>query len=90
MSSILDLVITNEEGMVENTEYLSLLRESYHIMLGFDFICHINQTCKDKEKYCYEKENYERSRRDLAHINWNSELQRREKDVNVQCTFIKD
>ena len=43
-----------------------------------------------KRTYCYEKGNDEKSRRDLGYIEWDSELQCMEKDINVQWTFIND
>ena len=45
---ILDLVITNEEGMIKDIEYLSPLGKSDHIVICFNFICYIQQTNKDK------------------------------------------
>ena len=42
--SILDLVIINEEGMIEEIEYFSSLWESNPMMICFNFICYIQQT----------------------------------------------
>ena len=39
--SILDLIITNEEGVVEGMKYLNPLEKSNHIILCFDFRCYI-------------------------------------------------
>ena len=38
--SILDLVLTNEDMMVELVDYLPPLGSSDHVCLSFDFICH--------------------------------------------------
>ena len=44
--SILDLIVTNEEGMVEGMKYLNPLGKSDHIILCFDFRCDIPHTQK--------------------------------------------
>ena len=56
--SILDLVITNEEGMVEGVEYLSPPRKSDHLVISFNPKCYIQKTKRIKEIYCHGKGNY--------------------------------
>ena len=43
-SSTLDLVITNEEGMIEDIKYHSPLGKSDNIVICFNFICYTQQT----------------------------------------------
>ena len=38
--SLLDLILTNEEGMVNNILYEPDLGKSDHIIIKFDFICY--------------------------------------------------
>ncbi|VDI15853.1 Hypothetical predicted protein [Mytilus galloprovincialis] len=38
----LDLLITNEEEMISNLEYMSPLGKSDHCVLSFDFNCYVN------------------------------------------------
>ena len=57
--SIVDLIITNEEGMVEGMKYLNPLGKSNHIILCFYFRCYIHHTQKERKIHCYEKGNYE-------------------------------
>ena len=66
--SILDLVMTNEEGMIEDIEYLSLLGKSDHI-ISFDFKCYTQQSAKDKIVYNYGKGNYDAMKTELGGIN---------------------
>ena len=56
--SILDLVITNEEGMVEGVEYFSPLGETDHLVISFSLTCYIQETKRVKEIYCHGKGNY--------------------------------
>ena len=80
--SILDLVITNEEGMVEGVEYLSLLGKSDHLVINFNLKCYIQQTKRIKEIYCHGKGNCTDMGLELMKINWNEELDNRKEDVN--------
>ena len=88
--SILDLVITNEEGMVEGVGYLSPLGKSDHLVISFNFKCYIQQTKRIKEIYCHGKGNCTNMGFELMKINWNEELDNREEDVNYQWHFIKE
>ena len=40
---LLDLILTNEEGMVNNIEYKAGLGQSDHILIKFDFICYTHR-----------------------------------------------
>ena len=46
--SVLDLVLTNEEGMIENIEYGNPLGKSDHLVLTFEFKCYTKQNTKEK------------------------------------------
>ena len=85
----MDLVLSNEEGMIQDIEYLSPLAKSDHIVISFNLICYIQQLKRVKEIYCHEKGNYTNMREELEQINWNEELGNREKDINTQWNFIK-
>ena len=47
----LDLVISNEEGMVDNMRYLPGLGNSDHICIYLDFICYLGVTNYETPKY---------------------------------------
>ena len=63
--SILDLVLSNEEGMIQDIEYLSPLGKSDHLVISFNLICYIQQIKRVKEIYCHEKGNYTNMREEL-------------------------
>lgn len=63
--TLLDLVFTNEEGMVNNLEYLSLLGKSDHCIIKFHFECYIMLKESNVTKYLYNKGNYEAMKTDL-------------------------
>ena len=90
MPSILDLVMTNEEGMIEDIEYLSPLGKRDHIIISFDFKCYIQQSGKDKIVYNYGKRNYDAMKTELGGINWQSELDKKAFDINKQWKYIKE
>ena len=85
----MDLVLSNEEGMIQDIEYLSPLGKSDHLVISFNLICYIQQIKRVKEIYCHEKGNYTNIREELEQINWNEESGKREKDINAQWNFIK-
>ena len=55
---ILDLLLTNEEGMLSDLEYYSPLGKSDHSLLKFNFHCYIQQENIDRVKYYYYKANF--------------------------------
>ena len=57
--SILDLILTNEENMVEKIDYLPSLGKSDHVVLGFNFNCFIDKVLSSQKKYNFNKGDYE-------------------------------
>ncbi len=53
--TILDLVITNEEGMVKNVSMESPLGKSDHGFIKFTFVCSKMKACHPRKKYLYHK-----------------------------------
>ena len=49
-SSLLDLVLTNEENMINNIQFLPSLGKSDHITLLFDFNCYIESVQSSTKK----------------------------------------
>ena len=47
--SILDLVLTNEEGIIENIDYRNPLGKSDHLVLTFEFKCCTKKEYKRQE-----------------------------------------
>ena len=88
--SVLDLVLTNEEGMIENIEYGNPLGKSDHLVLTFEFKCYTKQNTKEKNIQIYAKGKYDLMREELKKVNWEAVLQEREADVNKQWDYIKE
>ena len=60
--SVLDLIISNEEDMVECLEYLSPLGASDHKVLTFQFNCYCSHTKNSSTHFNYYKCDYEAMR----------------------------
>ena len=84
--SLIDLVFTNEEGMVTDLEILSPIGMSDHGCITFYFNCYLQRTNKNFEKFMYDKGNYDAIKQDLD-IDWEKELEKR-KTVSEKWKFI--
>ena len=67
--SLLDLVLTNEEGMINKIDIESPLGKSDHTTLVFDFVCYAERFCST-DKYSYTRGNYKSMREDLINEKW--------------------
>ena len=72
--SLLDLVLSKEEGMVYNLAYQPGLGDSDHVSLTFDLICHTNRSRNTQPQPNYFKANYANIRKKLGNINWEDTL----------------
>jgi hypothetical protein len=71
----LDLLITNEEGMLEGLEHKSPLGKSHHQLLQFDFKCYTAQPpSPPRNQYVYHKGDYDRLRNIMDSYEWDLEL----------------
>ena len=71
--SLIDLILTNEEDMITNVQYLSPLGKSDHIIMVLD----TNMNISDKDytlRYAYDKGNYEEILNSLKKVNWKEAL----------------
>ena len=66
--SILDLVFTNEENMVNNISYLPGLGKSNHLALSFKFICYTQQQEIAFKKLNYTKGNYREIEKEIEAV----------------------
>ena len=56
--SLLDLIITNEDGMVQNAEPRSPLGKSDHVVIYFTLRCYMDEDSeKESERFIYSKGN---------------------------------
>ena len=72
--SLLDLILSNEEGLIHKLTYNSGLGDSDHVSLSFDLICN-----KDEEKVLqplqnFFKADYDAIKNVLRNINWEEKL----------------
>ena len=74
--SCLDLVFTNEEGMISDAEISSPLGKGDHACIQFWFNCYVNYKKVQFQKFLYDKGNYEEIRKEL-NINWEEEMKTR-------------
>ena len=74
-ANILDLLLTNEAGMVEDLTYHSPLGKSHHSVLQFTLKCYYNAKLSSRETYQYEKGNYQGLRNHLGSLDWDKCLE---------------
>ena len=67
--SILDLILTNEENMVEKIDYQPSLGKSDHVVLSFTLNCFIEGVINPK-KYNFNKGDYESCVNYLSATDW--------------------
>ena len=75
--SLLDLLITNEEGMISELEVKSPLGNSDHSCLQFCFNCYVEFKKTQVQRYIYDKGDYEGMREEIRDIDWEKELEKR-------------
>ncbi len=84
--SLLDLILTNEENMIENIKYKSPLGASDHIVLSFNFKCYALKKKTTRIRYQYDKADYEKMRQ-LLDIDWNERLLNESVSKNVDQQY---
>ena len=84
---ILDLVFTNEDGMVSDLNYLSPLGKSDHSVIVFKFNCYTQQDNTGRVKYYYDRANFTGMKRDLLEIDWQAALD--STDINTHWNTLK-
>ena len=72
-ASMIDLVLTDEVMQVSDITNHAPLGKSDHSVITFKFHCYLDYT-KPKERYSYEKADYQRKRNDLTETNWANEF----------------
>ena len=68
--SLIDLVFSNEENMIENIKHLPPLGKSDHLILQFDLVTYVDRFTQPIEKLNFFKGNYGEIRKNLNNINW--------------------
>ena len=81
--SLLDLILTNEPGMVSHVEHLAPLDGNDHDVLVFDLQCYV-EFPKPKPKFCYDKGDYISANNFLSSCSWGGA------DVEAAWTKLAD
>ena len=69
-ANILDLVMTNESGMIHNLRYGEPIGKSHHSVLDWTFRCYQPQPATKVKKYLYDKGNFLEIREILGGFDW--------------------
>ena len=83
---MLDLLLTNEEGMVSNLKHESPLGKSDHCTLVYEFNCRTEVTDKSYTKFYYDRGDYEALEMD---IDWKTKLDLHRNDPGKQWVLFK-
>jgi len=87
--SILDLIFTNEEGMVSSLLLLAPLGKSDHGLLSFQLHCYMDKTSSIEWRRNYNKGDYEKLRNELR-TDWNSLLDPLHDNAEAQFTVLQE
>ncbi|XP_021373499.1 uncharacterized protein LOC110463320 [Mizuhopecten yessoensis] len=68
--SVLDLILTNEENMIDSLEYKSSIGPSDHLSLVFKFVCYTEDKVGEKPRLKYFKADYAIIREELSKVEW--------------------
>ena len=68
--SLLDLLFTNEEGMLSCLEYFPGLGKSDHVILRFQLNCYSSQVDSSTKRLNFNKANFSQLREMLDEVNW--------------------
>ena len=88
-TSLLDLIFTNEEGMVDQIKFNSPLGKSDHLLIGFKFNCYLERINQSFHKYYYNKGDYQLLRQKLA-IDWHHLLDPHMDNVDEQWKIFRE
>ena len=88
---ILDLIMTNEEGMIQNIDHFPGLGKSDHEILLFELICKTDRRNDTSPRFDYRKGNYTKFSENISTIDWETYLYG---DINECyskfCTLLND
>lgn len=87
--SMLDLIFSNDEFLVEDIEQFSPVGVSDHVLITFSIKCQMetSNTC-DSQSFLYNIGDYDSMRSELASISWEEVFE--SKDLNERWDFFKN
>ncbi len=86
---LLDLLLTNEEGMIGQVNHEAPLGKSDHCTLIFKFNCYTEQHSKTYQKFYYDRGDYDTMRSDMR-IDWMERLDPNCEDPDKKWKIFKD
>ena len=86
---VLELILTNEEGMIGQVDHEAPLEKSDHCTLVFKFNCHTEHQNKTYQKFYYDRGDYNTMRTDMK-IDWMVRLDPNCDDPDKKWTIFKD
>ena len=69
-SNLLDLLLTNEEGMLTHLQFLPGLGRSDHVVMSFEMACYTSQPETSLKKLNFHRADFERMNRLMSEISW--------------------
>ena len=80
--SLIDLILTNESMQVSDIQYHAPLGKSDHCVITFNYHCYIDYS-KPKERFVYQKADFDSMRNHLALSRWSEEFLLRNQNMSV-------
>ena len=68
--NILDLILTNEEGMISNISQTAPLGKSHHVCVHFNLNCYTDAPERNTPRHLYHKGDYDRMREEARTLSW--------------------
>ena len=70
----LDLIFTNESGMLDSLKCMAPIGKSHHSSLKMDFCCYTNASNTSKDRHIYDKGDYDSMREMMRSRDWEMEM----------------
>ena len=67
--TLIDLILTNEEGMINKINHRAPIGRSHHQVLSFDYIAYSQDRSSEQERYIYSKGDYNKIREEVKQQN---------------------
>ena len=88
--TLLDLILTNEENMIDNITHISPLGASDHCCITFDYNSYIDSPTSTTKKLDYHKADYTKIKEKLYGINWEEKLKNKESTDIMWASFKRE
>jgi len=86
--TLLDLIFTNEEGMINRVDHKSPLGKSDHAVLDLEYNCYTERQSSTRRRFFYDKGNYEEMRKEFTE-DWYKQLEELESVEEKWQHFVK-